>query len=132
MKRIVKFLRLCYLFLVFTVLWPIDKFWLWRAQRREWKRGAAQRRVHATMQGGLISAMERRKDRERLGIPQNGEIYQHVNGHRYAVVGVARWDDIQIDFIVHLGEHDGRLWVRPLDNFTGKHKSGRDRFVRVQ
>lgn len=57
-------------------------------------------------------------------------VWQHQNGHDYHVESVAREEDLCVNMVVHVGLHDGRRWVRTVENFLGD-KNGKPRFVRV-
>lgn len=47
-----------------------------------------------------------------------GSIYQHYNGHRYQVLGIARHSETLEELIVYKALYDkGDLWVRPLTMF---------------
>lgn len=59
-------------------------------------------------------------------------IVEHVNGHQYKVEGIYRDQDAGVDYVPHVGLHDGRKWVRTVQNFTGLHKSGRPRFKLIR
>jgi hypothetical protein len=47
-----------------------------------------------------------------------GNIYQHYNGHRYQVLGIARHSETLEELIIYKALYDkGDLWVRPLTMF---------------
>lgn len=47
-----------------------------------------------------------------------GRVYEHYKGNQYKVIAIAREEDLGVDFVVHRGLHDGRDWVRSVQNFT--------------
>ena len=58
-----------------------------------------------------------------------GRIYCHVpTGRMYRVEGIYREEDLGVDFVAHVGLHDGRKWARSVANFTGE-KNGKKRFM---
>lgn len=57
-----------------------------------------------------------------------GDVWEHHTGRLYRVEGIARENDLGVDFVVHRGLHDGQLWVRSVDNFLGK-KGREPRFI---
>lgn len=59
------------------------------------------------------------------------QIYKHCNNNfLYRVVCIAREEDLGVDFVVHQGLHDNRIWVRSVNNFLS-HKDGKPRFTLV-
>ena len=47
-----------------------------------------------------------------------GAVYEHVgNKFSYRVLHVAQDDALQ-NHVVHQGLHDGRVWIRTVDNFV--------------
>lgn len=60
--------------------------------------------------------------------PEAGDTFQHQNGHEYAILAIARDDYTEQDLVIHRGLHDGRIWSRPMTNFTGM-LEGLPRFV---
>lgn len=65
------------------------------------------------------------------GMPIPGDVFRHLNGYKYEVIAIARDDYAEQDLVIHKGLHDGRIWSRPLVNFTG-YKDGFARFVADQ
>ena len=64
-------------------------------------------------------------------------LYKHFKGGLYRVVYVSRNSNYcNMEYVTYrsLQKTDfpiGQLWTRPLNEFTGRHKSGVKRFVRV-
>lgn len=52
-------------------------------------------------------------------VVEPGTIWEHLNGRKYRVLCVAHEEDLGLDFVVHQGLHDSRIWARSLVNFTG-------------
>lgn len=63
--------------------------------------------------------------------PKTGEVYRHFKGNVYEIIAVARENDMEVDFVVHKGLHDGRVWTRSLANFLGD-RDGVTRFQKLQ
>lgn len=52
---------------------------------------------------------------------EKGQIYTHQNGLSFEILCVGVLNSVVEDkvVVVHQGLHDGRVWVRDMDNFTG-------------
>lgn len=65
------------------------------------------------------------------------EIYKHFKGKTYKIILVARdSDDCTEELVVYESLEDsdypkGTVWVRPLTKFEGLHKSGVERFIKI-
>ena len=46
--------------------------------------------------------------------------YRHFKGKIHEVIGVAKHSETLEEFVVY--EHDGELWIRPIDMFLKKSK----------
>lgn len=57
-------------------------------------------------------------------------VWRHHSGREYKVESVAREEDLGVNMVVHVGMHDGRRWVRTVENFLGD-KNGKPRFARI-
>lgn len=78
----------------------------------------------------------------------NEVLYWHKNGRIYSLIGFGQKNDDNAltalaepptylkedegpEVVLHRGIHDGRLWVRGVENFFGDHNSGQRRFVHL-
>ena len=59
-------------------------------------------------------------------------IYRHVNGLDYAIT-IGDLDDsgTRLPIMVGVGLHDGKTYVRHVDEFFGLHATGRPRFTHI-
>ncbi len=60
-----------------------------------------------------------------------GRTYEHYKGHKYKVIAIAREEDLGVDFVIHVGLHDGRVWARSLHNFKSLKEDFTARFREV-
>jgi hypothetical protein len=56
--------------------------------------------------------------RQAAGGPQEGEIYRHYKGGRYAIVARSLMEDTLEPLVTYFSESKGTYWTRTLANFT--------------
>ncbi len=48
-------------------------------------------------------------------------LYRHFKGNLYKVIGTAFHSETQEEMVVYIPQYgEGKMWVRPLDNFLSK------------
>ena len=48
-------------------------------------------------------------------------IYRHFKGNMYKVIGIATHSESLEEMVVYIPQYgEGKMWVRPLDNFLSK------------
>jgi hypothetical protein len=50
--------------------------------------------------------------------PKSGEIYRHFKGHICKIIAIAKDSETLEEMVVY--EHEGEIWVRPLEIFMSK------------
>jgi hypothetical protein len=63
-----------------------------------------------------------------------GQVWQHTNGFKFRVLDLSYLNDCEphAPVVIHQGLHDGRVWVRCVENFVGRNADGELRFTFVE
>lgn len=78
--------------------------------------------------------LTKEEDTELEREPAPGQIWRHNNGFDYEIAAIGEFNDTDphIPVVVHRGLHDGRVWVRTVENFLGTHRTGVPRYTRIR
>lgn len=65
-------------------------------------------------------------------MPEPGKTYRHYKGGYYAVIAIGRHTDDESLQVIYVSISNGGVWVRSLEEWNTKTKTGEDRFTLVK
>ena len=51
---------------------------------------------------------------------KTNKMYKHFKGNFYKVIYIGQDSETAKEVVVYESKHDGKIWVRPLENFASK------------